>query len=281
MYGIDSDDNRPVDWGKTATDYAQHRPGPPESFYARLQALGIGRPKQRVLDLGTGTGVIARQMASQQCTVSACDIAPDQIAMAAELARQQGLEIDFATHPAERGDYPAHAFDIVIANQCFLYFDTATIAPLIVKWLKPNGVLVISHFSWLPRLDAVARATEELILQHNPQWSASGYAGGTAPRYPGLENWLHYCGYFYYDEEIPFSRQDCRGRVRASRGIGASLNSTEVEAFDAAHDAMLKTIANDTFTITHRIDAHILRAGTPTNTPAFEVEGDSSPRSKR
>lgn len=281
MYGIDSDDNRPVDWGKTATDYAQRRPGPPESFYARLQALSIGRPKQRVLDLGTGTGVIARQMASQKCTVSACDIAPDQIAMAAELARQQGLEIDFATHPAEQGDYPTHAFDIVIANQCFLYFDTVTIAPLIVKWLKPNGVLVISHFSWLPRLDAVARATEELILQHNPQWSASGYAGGTAPRYPGLENWLHYCGYFYYDEEIPFSREDWRGRVRASRGIGASLNSTEVEAFDAAHDAMLKTIANDTFTITHRIDAHILRAGTATNTPAFEVEGDSSPRSKK
>ena len=53
MYGINSDDQRPIDWGKTSADYAGHRPGPPQSYYSRLRALGIGSPNQRVLDLGT------------------------------------------------------------------------------------------------------------------------------------------------------------------------------------------------------------------------------------
>ena len=92
------------------------------------------------------------------------------------------------------------------------------------------------HFALflLPRLDAIAEATEALIVQYNPAWSAHGYAGETAPRYPGLEAALHYCGYFYYDENITFSRADWRGRIRASRGIGGSLSNDEVAAFDNA-----------------------------------------------
>src|SRR4030095_15888693 len=46
------------DWGKTSPDYAVYRPGYPKSFYAILQAVGIGAPGQHILDLGTGTGVL-------------------------------------------------------------------------------------------------------------------------------------------------------------------------------------------------------------------------------
>ena len=269
MYGINSDDQRPIDWGKTSADYARHRPGPPQSYYSRLRALGIGSPNQRVLDLGTGTGVLARQFAVQGCEVSACDIAADQIAMAKTLADKQNLDIDFTVQAAEQCEFPAQHFDVITANQCFLYFDITTITPLIAKWLKPDGVLVISHFSWLPRLDAIAEATEALILQYNPAWSAHGYAGETAPRYPGLEAALHYCGYFYYDENITFSREDWRGRIRASRGIGASLSDDEVAAFDNAHGQLLQRVAGEEFSILLRIDAHLLRAGQPNNTERF------------
>ncbi len=170
---------------------------------------------------------------------------------------------------AEQCEFPAQHFDVITANQCFLYFDITTITPLIAKWLKPDGVLVISHFSWLPRLDAIAEATEALILQYNPAWSAHGYAGETAPRYPGLEAALHYCGYFYYNENITFSREDWRGRIRASRGIGASLSDDEVAAFDNTHGQLLQRVAGEEFAILHRIDAHLLRAGQPKNTERF------------
>jgi 2-polyprenyl-3-methyl-5-hydroxy-6-metoxy-1,4-benzoquinol methylase len=86
-----------ADWGKTSRDYAEHRPGPPLSFYQKLAALEIGLPGQTVLDLGTGTGVIARQMARQGCKVWATHISDTQVKMAQTLATEENLDITFAT----------------------------------------------------------------------------------------------------------------------------------------------------------------------------------------
>ena len=68
------DDGHAFDWGKTSNDYAVYRPGYPASFYTVLQALGIGIPGQNILDLGTGTGVLARPCAQQGAHVIGIDI---------------------------------------------------------------------------------------------------------------------------------------------------------------------------------------------------------------
>ncbi len=70
---------------------------------------------------------------------------------------------------------------------------------------------------------------------------------------------MHYCGYFYYDEAIAFTREAWMGCIRVSRGIGATLDEKQVASFNAEHEALLKNIAEPEFTITHRIDAHILK----------------------
>ena len=60
-----------------------------------------------------------------------------------------------------------------------------------------------------------------------------------------------------YDEAIWFTREEWRGRMRALRGIGASLAPEDVEAFDRDHEALLARIAPERFPLMHRIDAHI------------------------
>ena len=123
------------------------------------------------------------------------------------LAQNQGLNIAFQTASADDTQAPNQALDVVTANKCFLYFDTQSVVENLLRWLKPTGSFVISHFSWLPDVDPIARASEELILQHNPNWQGAGYHGATRPSYPGLSPSMHYCGYFYYDEAIAFNRQ--------------------------------------------------------------------------
>ena len=59
-----------VDFGKTAQDYGRYRAGFPESFFDRLTAMGVGLPGQRLLDLGTGTGTVARGFARRGCIVT-------------------------------------------------------------------------------------------------------------------------------------------------------------------------------------------------------------------
>jgi hypothetical protein len=129
--------------------------------------------------------------------------------------------------------------------------------------LKPGGWLVTSHFSWLPRLDEVARQSEALVLEFNPKWSAADWSGRIPPCPEWAEKIFDVRAMFYFDELIPFTHESWRGRIRACRGIGASLSPDEVAAFDAAHAALLAKIAPDPFTVLHRIDAHVFQFKEP------------------
>jgi hypothetical protein len=68
--------------------------------------------------------------------------------------------------------------------------------------------------------------------------------------------------------EVPleFTREAWRGRIRACRGIGASLSTAEIERFDADHRALLESIAPTTFTVLHQMTIHIyMRRGALSN----------------
>ena len=258
MHGLSAHDHgREIDWGKTSHDYAEFRPGPPASFFTKLSALGVGLPGQRLLDLGTGTGALALQFARQGCSVKGIDISEGQIATARQLAGAEGLDAEFAVSPAEELDPHDGPFDIVTAGQCWLYFDKAKVISRLRGALKPEGLLVTSHLSWLAREDPIARASEALVLEHNPDWTAADWSGVVPPKPPWADD-LDLRAMFYYDEAIPLTRDSWRGRFRACRGVGAALSPQEVEAFDDAHDQLLREVAPEEFTVLHRIDAHIL-----------------------
>jgi SAM-dependent methyltransferase len=253
------DQGRAFDWGRTSADYALHRPGPPPSFFERLRVLGVGLPGQRILDLATGTGVLARQFAQQGAVVTGVDIAPEQAEAAARLANAGGLDARFVVTPAEQTGLPDAAFDAITANQCWLYFDRGRVVAEVRRLLARDGVLVVSFFSWLPRLDAIARASEQLVLKFNPHWNGAGWEGRIPPSPSWAEDAFELTAMFWYDEPIPFTRESWRGRMRACRGTGASLDPDALASFDREHDALLRRIAPETFPILHRISAHFLR----------------------
>src|SRR5690242_19388734 len=109
------DPGRSIDWSRTSGDYAAHRPGPPERLYDLLAALDVGLPGQRVLDIGTGTGLVARALARRGARVCGTDIAAGQIEAARREAAREGLDVDFAVAPAEACPYPDASFDAVVA----------------------------------------------------------------------------------------------------------------------------------------------------------------------
>lgn len=213
-----------------------------------------------MMDFGTGTGVLAREFARRGCLAAGVDISAEQVATAHRLALDEKLDVDFRVAPAERTPFRDASFEVATANQCWLYFDLTRAIPEVHRILAPAGFLMVSHFSWLPRLDPIAKASEELVLRFNPDWSGADWDG----RIPARPGWsrdaFELRVMFYYDEPVSFTRESWRGRIRALRGVGASLSDEEVRAFDREHSALLERIAGDAFTILHRIDVHVFEA---------------------
>ena len=251
------DGGRSIDWSRTSLDYGAHRPGPPARLFDLFAALGIGVPGQRVLDLGTGTGLVARELARRGAVVSGIDIAPGQVAEATRSAAAERLDIAFAVAGAEACPFADASFDAIVASQCWMYFEIEPTIAEVRRLLRPGGVLVTTHFSWLPRADPVARASEALVLQLNPHWQGADWSG----RIPAEPAWsqgrARVQAMLWFDADVPFTHASWRGRMRACRGVGATLPSAQVEAFDRALAAWLEANVAPVFTVRHRIDAHL------------------------
>lgn len=254
-----TDPGRSIDWGRTSADYGRHRPGPPDSFFRRLADLGVGVSGQRILDLGTGTGALARRFAEQGAIVAGIDISPEQIAEARRLAAEQGLAVDLRVAPAEAPPFAPASFEVATANQCWLYFDASKTLVALRRVLVPRGRLMVGHFNWVPREDPIARESERLVLAHNPAWTGGDWDGAYEERPAWAEDALRIEGGFVYDEAIPFTAESWRGRMRACRGVAATLAPAEVERFDAELDALLARIGGERFTVLHRIEAKLYR----------------------
>lgn len=85
---IDSriDSGKSFDWGKTSEDYAKYRDIYPDEFYRKISELGLCVNGQSVLDLGTGTGVLPRNMYSYGAKWTGTDISENQITQAKRLS---------------------------------------------------------------------------------------------------------------------------------------------------------------------------------------------------
>ncbi len=81
-------------FGQTSEDYAQHRAGFPDSLFDRLATYGVGNRNQLVVDIGTGTGSLARGFASRGCNVIGIDPAEKMLNEARELDRNAGIQVE-------------------------------------------------------------------------------------------------------------------------------------------------------------------------------------------
>lgn len=245
------DGGAPFDWGRTSDDYAQFRDIYPPAFYQHILDKGLCTAGQIVLDLGTGTGVQPRNLYAQGAKWVAADIAENQIAAAKRLAAQAGMDIDFRACPAEAIDFPPHSFDVVTACQCIWYFDHAALAPKLARLLKPDGRFLILYMAWLPYEDQIAQASEKIILRHNPDWTGGGETRKPLVIDDAILASFDLVRHDEFDVNVPFTRESWHGRMRACRGVGASMDAPTLAKWETEHRAMLEQLAPPSFDVLH------------------------------
>ncbi len=256
-----TDPSTTVDFGRTAEDYARHRAGFPSSLFERLGAFGVGQEGQDVVDVGTGTGTVARNFALRGCRVTAIDRAPALLDQARQLDAKAGVAVEYRVAAAEATGLTGSSYDVLSAGQCWHWFDRAAAAAEARRILRPTGTIVICHFDWLPLPGNVVEATETLILQHNSRWRGAGGSG----MYPKWATDVAVAGFgaietFSYDLDVSYSHEAWRGRIRASSGVAASLPEEKVQRFDADHARMLaRHFPDDPLQVPHRVWALVAR----------------------
>ncbi len=247
------DHGNPFDWGRASEDYAKYRDIYPKAFYEKLAELSLGIKGQKALDIGTGTGVIPRNMYGYGADWTGVDLSENQIAYADKLSREAGLDICYQAVAAEEMDFPDESFDVVTACQCFGYFDQEVILPNIYRMLKKDGHFAVLFMAWLPEESEIARTSEELVLKYNPSWT-----GAHMTRYSlDVPPW---CGELFepvhmltFDQPVTFTRESWHGRIKACRGIGASsLSQEEIAAWEQEHLSYLQTVP-ELFDILHYV----------------------------
>jgi len=259
-----------IDFGKAADDYARHRAGFPPKLFHRLADYGIGQPGQRLLDIGSGTGTLARGFAARGCRVVALDRAAPLLAAARRLAEEEGVELEPVQAVAEALPFARASFDVVSAGQCWHWFHRPRAAAEARRALKPGGRLVIAHFDWIPLPGNVVQATEELIIRYNPSWAdleVLRLSGSTGI----YRDWLTdvaMAGFtdietFSFDVDAIYTHEAWRGRIRASAGVAAAgLPPETIAAFDADLARLLRErFPQDPLPVPHRVFALVCTKG--------------------
>jgi len=251
-----------VDFGKTAADYGKHRAGFPPELFDRLAAMGIVRAGMRALDLGTGTGTIARSLAERGCESTGLDRSAPLMEEARRIDRTAGITVRYVEAAAEDTGFPEASFDLVIAGECWHWFDGPRAAREARRVVRRGGSLVIAHFDWIPLPGNVSDLTERLIEKHNPKWNLGGSMGIHArcladmasAEFRRLET-------FSFDLDVPYSHEAWRGRFRASAAVGASLPPQGVAAFDRELQVLLaEKFPQEPLAVLHRVFAAIGKA---------------------
>lgn len=243
------DGGKSFDWGRGSSEYAKYRDIYPEEFYKKIVDRGLCVQGQRILDLGTGTGVLPRNMYRYGGKWIGTDISEEQISQARELSK--GMDIDYYAAATENIDFPAESFDVITACQCFWYFKHEPVLPKLHEMLKKDGRLLVLYMAWLPYEDAIAGASEELVLKYSPKWSGAGETIHPIHIADCYEESFDIVAHEEYPLKVHFTRETWNGRMKACRGVGASLSAEELVRWEEEHRRLLAEIAPEEFDVLH------------------------------
>jgi SAM-dependent methyltransferase len=133
LEGLSGDRRRAMSFGSVAEEYDRLRPPYPAAFLDDLTALG----PTRVLDVGCGTGKVARALMERGFSV--LGVEPDE-AMA-DVALHHGVPVEIARF--EAWDPAGRTFDLVTAGHSWHWIDPVPGWAKVASILDPGGTVAL------------------------------------------------------------------------------------------------------------------------------------------
>ncbi len=228
-------------FGVDAQRYDRARPRYPDELIARIVATA---PGPDVLDVGTGTGIVARQLAAAGAHVLGVDVDERMAAY----AREHGTDVEVGTF--EAWDPAGRTFDAVVAGQSWHWVDPAAGAVRAAAVLRPRGLFTAFWNGGDPPLelaeafaDVYRRVLPDLPMLHHVGSAAAGYGRFVDQAAEGLRSAGGYDEPARWDVtwEHAYARDEWLDQVPTSGALGrlpapvvAEVLAGMGEAIDAA-----------------------------------------------
>ncbi len=171
-------------FGTDPERYDRTRPSYPAALVERVIAAS---PRRDVLDVGCGTGIVARQFQAAGCRV--LGVEPDE--RMADEARRRGLEVEVSTF--EGWDPAGREFGAVVAGQAWHWIDPVAGAAKAARSLRPGGRLAVFWNAFQPPPDLAEafaavfrRVLPDSPLFRRPAPGAEAYSGLSAKAADGI-----------------------------------------------------------------------------------------------
>lgn len=132
-------------------------------FAPRLVAFAGIAPGERVLDVATGTGIVARAAEQAGASVTGLDLNPGMLSV----ARRHSDRIAWIQGDAAALPFGEAAFDAVLCQFALMFFpDRAAVLSQMLRVLKPGGRLAVAVFDRLdnsPGYDRLVPAIGRIV----------------------------------------------------------------------------------------------------------------------
>jgi ubiquinone/menaquinone biosynthesis C-methylase UbiE len=125
--------------------YERYRLGYPDRLLRRVVALAGLQPGDSVLDLGTGTGMLAIPFAQRGLRVTALDPEPAMLAAAKAAAEASGAAIDFRAGGSQDLTPDMGPFKLAAMGRSFHWTDRAATLDMLDRIVEPGGGVALLH----------------------------------------------------------------------------------------------------------------------------------------
>lgn len=214
-------------FSQTVEDYRRWRPDYPDALLDHIVAEARLSEGDRVIDVGCGTGISARQLAARGLDVLGVD--PNEAMLAA--AREDGGGVTYLQGDGETLQGVTRA-DAIVGGQSFHWLDLDRALPRFAEVL--DGGRVIAFWNLRDDHDPFMGAYEALLREWSPEYESVGAEprARALTKHPGVTDLRE--ASFPHAQRL--DRAGFHGRVWSSSYVRNVV--TDREAFDRALDAL-------------------------------------------